>query len=348
MKTPVKITTLLVLAAILVFVSACAPRVAPASPEDIQTAIAQTLTAQPTATLPTTPQATNTPASSPTPYQTPTPTVSPPIPGTISAAFLNLRAGPSTFFDIIQTFEEGTELTAIKRTADNEWVLVQEIFENDPMLEGWMAVLFLELAGDPAALPVEEFPPEQTISGTVRDDEGNPIQGIGVAVILQTTQLELRADAESNQDGEWMVYIPDDLFGTLDVQIVSWNCESPVANLNSCQLSGYVQAVDRVFVTVPQQEPIEFVYETTSMQISGTVVDEDEDPAGNFLVVAGRDDGASSFGRSDVNGEFSIPITPGIWELFVIDYTPNYVEGERVQVEVSDTTPDPVTLIIPE
>jgi hypothetical protein len=348
MKVPVKITRLLVVTLSLVFISACSLPVSPASPEDIQTSIAQTLTAQPTETIPVTPQATNTPAASPTPYQTPTPTLSPPIPGTISAAFLNLRTGPSTFFDIIQTFVEGTELTALARTADSEWVRVEINFEDDPTMEGWMAALFLELNGNPAALPVDDLPEAQTISGTVRDDEGNPLSGINVAVILQINQEELRADSESDGNGEWLVYIPDDLFGTFDVQIVSWNCESPVANLTSCQLSGYVQAVGRAFVVVPQQEPIDFIYESTSMQLSGTVVDEDEDPAGNFLVVAERDDGARSFGRSDVNGEFSIPITPGVWEVYIIDYDPDYVEGERVSVEVSDSAPDPVILTLPD
>ena len=56
-------------------------------------------------------------------------------------------------------------------------------FEDDPTMDGWMAVIFLELDGNVDALPTESFGPERTIQGKVEDTEGNPIPNINVAFI---------------------------------------------------------------------------------------------------------------------------------------------------------------------
>ena len=328
--------------------SGCAPQVQTPSPGDIQTALAQTLTAEPSPTLSPTPRPTNTPAASPTPFQTLTPTPSPPISGEISAAYLNLRTGPSTFFDIIQTFVEGTQITALRRTADSKWVQVEIELEDDPTMEGWMSVLFLELQGDVSGLPVETFGPERTITGRVEDNEGSPIPGINVAVILSNDEYDLRDDAISDENGVFTVYLPEDLFGTFDVQIVSWNCESPIADAN-CQLSGFIQVEDRAFVTVPveQGEELVFTYEKTDQVLTGSVVEANGDPADRILIVAERDDGATSLGRSDALGEFSIPIAAGTWEVYAVIYDPDYTEGDRVALEVSDSAPEEVVVEAP-
>lgn len=328
--------------------SGCAPQVLTPSPGDIQTALAQTLTAEPSATLSPTPRATNTPAASPTPFQTLTPTTSPPISGEISAAYLNLRTGPSTFFEIVQTFVEGTQVTALRRTSDSKWVQVEIEFEDDPAMEGWMAVIYLDLQGDVSGLPVETFGPERTITGRVEDTDGNPIPGINVAVILSNDEYDLRDDAISDENGVFTVYLPEDLFGTFDVQIVSWNCESPIADAN-CQLSGYIQVEGRAFVTVPveQDEELVFTYEQTDQVLAGSVVEANGDPADRILIVAERDDGATSLGRSDALGEFSIPIASGTWEVYAVIYDPDYTEGERETIEVTDDAPEEVVIEAP-
>ena len=181
---------------LILLLAGCAPQVAEPSPEMVQTAIAETQAAVPTETpIPPTPEPTSTAAPSPTPFQTAVPTNSPPISGNISAAFLNLRTGPSTLFDIIHTFVEGTEITALSRTPDSEWVKVEIEFEDDPVMEGWMAVIYLELDGDASTLPEESFSVEQIMTGKVTDTEDNPIPGINVAFILNNDQFDLRADA---------------------------------------------------------------------------------------------------------------------------------------------------------
>ena len=103
----------------------CAPQVLTPSPGDIQTALAQTLAAQPAATTPPTTEPTRTEAPTATLYLTPTSPPSTPISGSILADFLNLRAGPSTLFEIENTFVKDTALTALERTQDNRWVKVE-------------------------------------------------------------------------------------------------------------------------------------------------------------------------------------------------------------------------------
>ncbi|MEJ2484920.1 MAG: SH3 domain-containing protein [Anaerolineales bacterium] len=332
--------------AVILLIS-CAPQAATPSPGDIQTALAQTLTAQPSETVPPTTAPTKTPAPSSTPYQTATPTTSPPISGSIQADFLNLRTGPSTFFEIINTFVKDTALTALERTPDNRWVNVEIELEDEPTVEGWMATDFLELNGEVSSLPLAAISEGQIIQGRVEDTEGNPIPGVNVATLLQYDDVDLRTDVVSNDNGDFEVYLPEGLTGTFDIQIVSWLCDSPIADLN-CQLSGYIQVIDRVFITLPQEEDILFTYEKTNLIISGIVVDAKDEPVSQMNVRAVRDDGAVSFGRTDAVGDFSMPIAEGTWEIFAVKFDPEYLEGEHVSVEVAQSNPDNVTLNQPK
>lgn len=324
----------------------CAPQTATPSPGDIQTALAQTLAAQPSETLPPTaaPSLTIPPTS--TPALTSTPTSSPPVSGSISADFLNLRAGPSTFFEIINTFVKDTSLTALERTPDNRWVKVEIEIEDEPSAEGWMAIEYLALNGDASSLPLATISEGSVINGRVEDTEGNPISGINIATLLQYDDVDLRTDVSSNSNGDFEVYVPEELTGTFDIQIVSWFCESPIVNLN-CQLSGYVQVIDRTFITLPQEEEILFIYEKTDLTISGVVLDARDEPVNQINVRAVRDDGAVSFGRTDALGEFTMPISEGTWEIFAVRFDPKFVEGDAVSVEVTQTNPDEVTLKAP-
>jgi hypothetical protein len=219
-------------------------------------------------------------------------------------------------------------------------------FEDDPTMEGWMAVIFLEMDSDVTALPEEDFGPEETLTGKVTDTDDNPIPGINIAFVVNNDQFNLRGDTTSDQDGIFNLYLPEALVTTFDVQIIGWECESPIVNAN-CEMSGYIQVEDRAFIDSPQQEEILFIYEKTELVLTGLVEDSDQDPAGGVLVVAVRDDGASSLGRSDALGEFSIPISAGTWEVYTVTYNPDYTEGDVLDVEVVDTSPDPITLKSP-
>jgi len=43
-----------------------------------------------------------------------------------------------------------------------------------------------------------------------------------------------------------------------------------------------------------------------------------------------------------------MPISAGIWEIFTVNFDPDYVEGDRVSVEVTDSNPDEITLPAPK
>lgn len=342
-----------VLAAILgvLFLSllaSCAPQVATPSPGDIQTALAETLAAEPTETLTPTVAPTKTPNPSPTPFYTPTPTVSPPIAATVNSDYLNMREGPSQMFQIVETVELDTEVTATARTLDNLWVKVElpSAQENIAPTVGWMWAEFLDFQGEMTSLPVDQYDPTLTIFGVVQDQDGNPIPGIGIRVTLQNDTTVLPADTTSNEDGLFEVYLPQGQTGAYDVQIVSWACDSMVVNLN-CRLSGYVEGVDQYTVTLPMTEGITFIYEKTDLTLSGVVQDANGDPVAGLNIVASRDDGSNSYGTSGEDGTFTIPIAAGNWEVFTITFDPAYAESEHVSIEVADTPPEDITLGIP-
>ncbi len=331
--------------------AACQPQVLPPSPEDIQTAIAQTQAAQPSPTPSPTTAPTNTPNPTPTQVITDTPTPSEPISGSISAAFLNLRSGPSTLFPILNTYVENTALTAIARVAENDWVQVEIEVEDEEnegefiTTTGWMSVDFLTLDTSPYNLPVAEFSDTQTIQGTVQDEEDAPLAGVIITVLLQTDEETIQTNITSTADGSFIAYVPEDLLGPFDVQIVGWECESPVVDLN-CQLSGYIQRDERQFVTLPQEEPIAFVFESTEMTLSGNVTDSDGDAVNGVTVLADRDDGATSIGKTDALGDFIMPISAGTWEVYVVLFDP-YEEGDPVSLEIADTPPEAIDLKLP-
>lgn len=333
-----------VLILLAVVLAGCAAPAATPSPEDIQTAIAQTQAVH-TATLPPTFTPSYTPGPTNTPEPTPTPTPIGPIQGKITTDFLNMRFGPGTMFEIINTFVLDTELEAISRSPDSEWVEVLVEFEDEDPLQGWMYAPLLELDGDPAKLPESAFPDAQTIRGIVKTAEDEPLPGIVISIVLQTDTLDLSAEVTSDAAGQFELYVPEITTDPFHVQIRTFDCDSPVVNLN-CLLDGYIILQDEVFLFPAQGEGIEFVFEAAELTLSGNVVNSAGVAVNGGTVQATRDDGAVSYGRSDALGDFDLPISEGIWDVVVITYNP-YEESDPVQVEVADEAPEPIEVTLP-
>jgi hypothetical protein len=76
------------------------------------------------------------------------------------------------------------------------------------------------------------------------------------------------------------------------------------------------------------------------------VTDKNDDPVNGVTIIAVRDDGSISYGKSDILGDFLMPISEGIWQVYVITFDP-YQEGEPVQVEVTDQSPEEIQLQMP-
>lgn len=316
--------------------------------EDIQTAIAQTQAAEPSPFPTFAPAAdTATPEPSPTPAPSVTPTPSGPISAQVAVEFLNLRAGPSTFFEVLESIPAGRDVLATGRDDSGTWVQVEISGANDEDEKtlGWFSAALLNFQGNPAFLPLVEFPFDQRVRVSVADSDGNPIPGIVVAFIHREGTLERRNDVVTGEDGLALTTLPTNLLGTLDIQIVGVDCTSPVMDA-ACQLRGYYELSGRAFLLIPQREAVAFQYEAASTEISGTVTDARGNPVVGIQVVAVRDDGAESVGLTGAEGAFSIPAGPGIWQVFSVRYNPR-AESDAVTVEVTDETPDAVEVPAP-
>jgi hypothetical protein len=336
--------------ALLVFIltlSACASPETPPSEADIQTAIAETLTAAPIYTSTPTPEAGITLPPSP-PTQTPTATNDPGRPGDVevNVAFLNMRSGPSTFFEVLETLEEGTELVAISRLPENTWVQVEYKIEGADPLTGWMFAEYLSFTDEITQLGITNFPASQIVSGRVEDENGTPIEGVLIAVISSTDDENLRSDAISDSFGNFITYLPEDMFGILDVQVIGPFCGTTLMDEN-CQISSHILLNERVFISIPQgQQEANFTYETAGFTLTGTVVDNRDRPVVQINITAIRDDGAVSYGLSRVDGEFYLPISEGIWEIYTVEFDPRN-EGDALTVTIADTIPEPIILKAP-
>lgn len=111
---------------------------------------------EPTATPTTVPeQPTEEPTEEPEPTEAePEPTDTPTGPRATTSAGVNVRSGPSTFYQVIGGLIAGTELELTGRNADSSWFRTPY-----GLSEGWVYGPLLTLAGDTASLPVINVPP---------------------------------------------------------------------------------------------------------------------------------------------------------------------------------------------
>ena len=282
------------------------------------------------------------PTNTPTPTYTPTPhsgLILPPIPGDeipalVSVEMLNLRSGPSTLFNIVDTYPEGTEITVRGKALGDEWVRVSTQNEET----GWMLAIFLDLP-----VPIENIPIETDIQalivyGKVVETTGYPIDGINLAISNPSVEEDIRTDAHSNNLGDFYAYLPPESNGVWQVSIVGINCESIVMD-EDCRLRSFFERQVIQFIQLPITEPVIFVYERATTLIRGTVIDDLEQSVAGIRVFAVRADGARSWSSTDEFGEFELPASNGHWDVYAVQFDPR-VEGERVQIDiVSGSTP---------
>ncbi|MEN8241968.1 MAG: SH3 domain-containing protein [Chloroflexota bacterium] len=337
--------------ALLVFIlafAACAPEENPPTAADIQTAIAETLTAAPGAT--------NTPPAEPDSTLQPSPTIplasatndpGRPVDAVVNVGFLNMRSGPSTFFDVIETLEEGAELSAVSRLPDNTWVEVEYTPEGGELVTGWMFAQYLDFSDEITLTGIKNFPASQIVQGRVVDENDEPINGVLIAVISSTEGESLRADTTSDLSGSFITYLPEEMFGILDVQVIGPICGTPLMDEN-CQVSSHILMVERFYISIPQgEQEILFPYHTAAFTLTGTVVDRHDRGVPQINITAVRDDGAISYGLSREDGEFYLPISEGIWEIFTVEFDPRN-QGDSLIITVADRIPEPIKLLAPD
>lgn len=310
-----RLTILLMLLVIVAALFGCTSSPPPPSEEDILTAMAETSAAIPTDTTDLTEE----------PTEPPAPTVTP-TPNYVSRAFvtssnLNLRTGPSQLFNILDTYQQGDEVFVLGRIPSGKWLQV-EAKRNDGsgrMFSGWMFADYLDLRTNINDLPIIEVPEEQTITGTIKDNEGNPINGIRVSAFYEPKGgAQIYADDTTGADGEFIIYIPENTAGDIDVQIVAVNCNSIIMD-DDCVIRKYFPLDWREIGQLPFFDPITFVYEKAISVLEGKVVYQDGWGVPNVWVKAVRQsDGAQLQIFTEIGGKFLFPLGEGVWEVYAI------------------------------
>ena len=294
------------------------------------------------------PSATSLPQTAvPTLTPSPIPTATVPAPASIQAAVkpdgLNLRAGPSPLHAILGTYKKDDRVTILSRARGNQWVKV----ESQTGQTGWMYTPHLSFTNDLNNAPIEEVEDSFNVRGLVADQNGNPIEGISLALVPLNGNEAFRIDTVSDAEGRFYAYVPVNSFTSWRVSIVGISCGSRLADAN-CNISNYFVNKEQMDIVLPQLDPIEFIYQQASSYITGVVKNWQGQPATDVRVFAVRtSDGARAWGNSQTNGMFSLPATDGVWEVYAILPVP-YTEGRRVTVTITaGQTPQPIELLRP-
>jgi len=226
----------------LMLLTACAPALVPE--QQLATVVAQTLTAQPSATF--------------TPIAEVTPTheiahIPTAVFGATSAENVNLRTLPGMLFPVSRVMAQGTRLQIVGLAPGGEWAYVV----NEEGITGWVDIRFIDQVTAPV---LEEInPPDlQVIRGQVRDANGTEVNGI----VFALTQGNLRTDAMTDMDGIFYAYLPLTAGGTWTVSFVAVHVSSRAMD-DACLNNSDCGATDplRVEVVLPVNHVLQFIWE---------------------------------------------------------------------------------------
>lgn len=298
----------------------------------------------------------NTPVASPQPTEetpvVPTSTAAFAVQAPIAADLVNLRSGPGTFFSALGTIYRGVEVTATGMLADGSWIKVYAPQTDGSSVEGWVFASLLDLSSLESSLPILQWPVKNTISGTITDQQGNPINAVRVAASTVNEGKDLRAEGNSNRSGEFFIYAPIELAGPFTLEIVAVNCSSSISKIKadgSCMVTDYFPVSWRTSISLPQQNPVRFIYERGVAFLEGKVVYQDGNGASQILVRATRrSDGVESEFVTPVGGAFRLPLGLGTWDLvavrFLSDGTPLTSESRVLEITSSGQVIEPLLI----
>jgi uncharacterized protein YgiM (DUF1202 family) len=256
------------------------------------------------------------------------------IQAVISTGYLNLRSGPGVAFTFLGSYPNDTEIKVMERAPGNEWLRV----ELQDGKTGWMSAAYLKLQGELKQIPLATVTDAQVVTGKIIDSNGEPVEGIQLALGQNYFAPEFQIATVSDEHGNFYIYLPPQAVGAANIQIIGINCQSKIVNSN-CNLETHFIYNTFVETTLPSQYPILFLYEKATTKIEGTVTDADGKPV-SIRVNARRSDGARSFTVSDSLGKFSLPAGQGTWQVRTILYEPTR-EGEAVFVNITPSEPSP-------
>lgn len=293
----------------------------------VHTAAVMTLIARTQIAGTATAQALETPTETPIPTIPPTPTPDYSAPVTVESPLMNLRAGPGTLFDVVATFSEGTIVYATGMTPAGDWLYISAPVDDGVVWTGWLAAAYLDTSKIETALPVITWADTNTLHGTVSDNNDEPISGIRIAATSQSNGDEIRAEAVSSLDGNFYIYLPPNISGTFNVEIVAVNCTSNIADVQpdgGCIADDHIPVKWQATTTIPQSSPVVFSYEQAAAYLEGQVVYQDGNGASEVLVRATRvSDGVTSERVTPMGGEFKLPLGIGEWDIVAVRFLRN-------------------------
>jgi len=230
----------------ILLLTAC---VAPATP-------AKTDTPAPVTPSPLPPTWTPTPRSTATVMPTATPFQ--PFEAKAITDYLNVRANPGMLFGILTQLPMDTSFRVLGRSPGSEWVYV----ELEDGQTGWIFAQLVAADMDLQLAPVHEPQDVQRIRGVVRDGSGQPVSGI--QFMVQSAAFSAQStSAVTDAEGYFYAFLPADATGKWYVSYTAMTCSSNKMDADCNCLGGVCGSVSPVvdYVTLPQAEPMEFLWE---------------------------------------------------------------------------------------
>ncbi len=215
-------------------------------------------------TLTSGPLQTPTAAGSPLPVSTLTPVpASAYVPFSVVTIADNvaLRKGPGYLFLRIGLLPERTSLRVLSRSHGGEWAMVQTTDDR----VGWVFVQLTEASGaNWASVPFSEPLGAQVITGSVRDQAGQPISGVQFALTQGNGALAPRNDALTDETGTFYSYMPANAGGPWHLSYTAIACTSNTmdAGCNPKNGVGGRPYPEGQYITLPlaTQTPLQFVW----------------------------------------------------------------------------------------
>lgn len=260
MKTSsaLRVFSLLLLLTTLAAGCAAAPELSNA--DLLSTVVAQTLTAAPPTVLPPTlalpqivtaeppavPEASSTPEAAGVRYVY------------TDADNVNLRVLPGTLFKVSRVMAKGSRLQLVGAAPGGEWLNVL----NDEGINGWVGADLVTGGFDGPPPPLVTPQDVLIVSGRVTDVNGNPISGVGFAVIQKTGSGASRGDGITDATGTFYVFLPASVAGNWSVEFVSVSCKSNRMDANCQCFDGVCGKPDpqAIEVGLPLPAPLSFTW----------------------------------------------------------------------------------------
>jgi hypothetical protein len=169
---------------------------------------------------------------------------------------LNLRTNPGYLFPISRSLKEGTELTMLGIAPGYEWYYVR----TQDGINGWVYTRLIQNPVPAIQLPVVEPSDVEIVTGTLTDEQGNPISGIQFAIWQGQGANPPRNDANTDINGKFIAFMPQDISGEWNIEFVAISCTSNTMDANCDCLGGICKDVEPKSISIPLPSPETFKF----------------------------------------------------------------------------------------